>query len=74
VWHPRLLVEAFAEAGMKVDMQRDGREIAFNDDVTRRRVPLAVDRIACVIGAPPTPRDAAAAYARWALAHREWFA
>jgi hypothetical protein len=55
-------------------VQAGGREIAFNDDVTRRRVPLEVKRIAAAIGAPPTPRDAAAAYARWALAHREWFA
>ena len=74
VWHPRRLVEAFEAAGVNVAMQPGGREIAFNDDVARRRVPLAVERIAAAIGTPPAPSDAAAGYARWALAHAEWFA
>lgn len=74
VWHPRVMVDALAAAGLPLATRADGRPIVFNDDVTRRRVPLSVDRLAAAIGAPPTPADAAAAYARWIATHRAWFA
>ena len=74
VWHPRLVADALAAAGLPVVVKPDGEAIAFNDDLARRRVPLAVDRIAAAIGAPSAPRDTAAAYARWVASHREWFA
>ena len=68
VWHPRELTDAL---GLQMN---GGEEIAFNDDVGRRRTFLAMDRVAREFAPPPALREAVAAYAAWVAAHREWFA
>jgi UDP-glucose 4-epimerase len=68
VWHPR---EFAAALGLRADR---GEEIAFNDDLSRKRTFLAMDRISREFAPPPPPREAVAAYAAWVASHGEWFA
>jgi hypothetical protein len=73
-WHARAMLDALAAEGVVVRIEERGRRIEFNDDLTRTRSPLLADRIAQEFRAPPDAAACARAYARWALAHREWFA
>jgi hypothetical protein len=68
------MLDALAAEGVVVRIEEGGRRIEFNDDLTRTRSPLLADRIAQEFRAPPDAATCARAYARWALAHREWFA
>lgn len=73
-WHARAMLDALAAEGVVVRIEEGGRRIEFNDDLTRTRSPLLADRIAQEFRAPPDAAACSRAYARWALAHREWFA
>ena len=68
IWHPR---DFAAALGLRTD---GGDEIAFNDDLSRKRTFLAMDRIAREFAPPPPPREAVAAYAAWVAGHAGWFA
>jgi nucleoside-diphosphate-sugar epimerase len=73
LWHPREFAEALGAVGLAP--RTDGtEEIAFNDDLSRKRTFLAVDRLSQEFAAPPVPGEAAATYAAWVVAHRAWFA
>lgn len=73
LWHPRMMIEALAGAGLPLAQHESGQEIAFHDDLSRRRVPLSAARIGAAFAAPPAPDQAVADYARWVAAHPDWF-
>ena len=73
LWHPRLMLECLASAGLPVAESPDGRDVAFHDDLGRQRVPLSAERISLAMAPPPAPEAAARHYAAWVAAHRAWF-
>jgi hypothetical protein len=73
-WHARAMLDALAAEGVVVRIEERGRRIEFNDDLTRTRSPLLADRMTQEFRAPPDAAACARAYARWAIAHRAWFA
>ncbi len=73
LWHPRLMIECLAAAGLPVAESLGGREVAFHDDLNRLRVPLSAGRISLAMAPPPAPEVAARQYAAWVAAHRAWF-
>lgn len=74
VWHPSIVAQALAQHGEPLTFKAGAREIAFHDDLTRRRSPMSADRISSEFRKPPPAQACADHYVRWALAHREWFA
>lgn len=72
-WHPSVVAQALALHGVPLIVRAGAREIAFHDDLTRRRSPMSADRISAEFRTPPSAQACADRYVRWALAHREWF-
>ena len=71
-WHPREFAAALASCGVGITEAADAPEIRFNDDVTRIRTYLEMQRLAREYQPPPAPGVAALAYARWVASHRTW--
>ena len=72
-WHPSMMFDALAACGIQTRVEADGTPIGLNDDPTRQRSPHSAEKLAQAFRAPPDARTATTAFARWAIAHREWF-
>ena len=73
VWHPRLFLSALQASGFRIRESPGAREIAFNDDLSRSRVPLSVERLSREFADPPDPEAMASGYASWVQQHADWF-
>ena len=72
-WHPREFADALIASGLAVVERPRATEIRFNDDLSRTRTYLDIQRLSQEYAPPPAPREAAASYARWVAAHADWF-